>query len=37
MYKNFQQEWLSVKTPPAGAGDTGSFPGLGGSHAPQSN
>ena len=26
-----------VKNPPANAGDTGSSPGLGGSHMPQSN
>ena len=26
-----------VENPPAGAGDTGSSPGLGGSHMPQSN
>ena len=26
-----------VKTPPANAGDTGSSPGLGGSHMPWSN
>ena len=26
-----------VKNPPANAGDTGSIPGLGGSHVPQGN